>query len=174
MFARTMHFGARLTLGTRTRSKLERATPFDLTSGVNSSREDRVSQANIAIAQTLYAAFGRGDLGTILDGCTPDVEWHSGGQREDFPLFGLRKGKAEVQEFFRTLTETQDFDEFTPQDFYADRDKVFVLGRYAMTLKKNGRKAASEWVHIFTFQGGKVAKFREFMDSAAYAAAFRD
>ncbi|HEX3486531.1 MAG TPA: nuclear transport factor 2 family protein [Micropepsaceae bacterium] len=132
-----------------------------------------MSQANIAIAQALYAAFGRGDLDTILDGCAPDVEWQSGGRQEDYPTFGLRKGKTEVEEFFRIVAQTQDFDEFTPQDFYADRDKVFVLGRYAMTLKKNGRKPASEWIHIFSFQGGKVTKFREFMDSAVYAEAFR-
>ncbi|HXJ02124.1 MAG TPA: nuclear transport factor 2 family protein, partial [Micropepsaceae bacterium] len=121
------------------------------------------------------AAFGRGEIDTLIDACVPDVEWESGGRRQDlYPLFGLRKGKAAVREFFHIVAETQDFDEFSPREFYADRDKVFVLGHFAMTLKKNGRKPASEWVHIFTFQGGKVAKFREFADSAVFAEAFRD
>jgi uncharacterized protein len=132
-----------------------------------------MSQANIAAVQDLYAAFGRGDIATILDACTPDIAWVVSGQKEDFPLFGTRKGKAEVQDFFRLLSETQDFDEFTPRDFYGDRDKVFALGRYAMTLKKNGRKASSEWIHIFTFRGGKVAGFQEFTDTATFAGAYR-
>ena len=132
-----------------------------------------MSQANIATVQSLYAAFGRGDIAVILDGCLPDVEWESGGRKEDFPTFGPRKGKAEVQEFFRTVAEIMDFNEFSPREFYADRDKVFVLGNYAMTMKKNGRKPASEWIHVFTFRGGKVAQFREFTDTAIFAQAYR-
>jgi ketosteroid isomerase-like protein len=132
-----------------------------------------MSQANIATVQNLYAAFSRGDIDTIIDACLPDVEWESGGRKEDFPVFGARKGKAEVQDFFRIVAETQDFDEFSPRDFYADRDKVFVLGRYALTLKKNGQKAASDWIHVLTFRGGKVASFREFTDTATFAQAYR-
>jgi ketosteroid isomerase-like protein len=132
-----------------------------------------MSQANIAIVQSLYAAFGRGDIGAILEGCTPDVEWQSGGQKGDFPVFGPRKGIAEVQEFFRTVSESHEFQEFSPREFYADRDKVFVLGHYALTMKRNGRQAASDWVHVFTFRGGRVEKFREFTDTAAFIDAFR-
>ena len=33
---------------------------------------------------------------------------------------------------------------------------------------------AGDWIHIFTFRDGKVAKFREFMDTAGIADAWRD
>jgi ketosteroid isomerase-like protein len=36
-----------------------------------------------------------------------------------------------------------------------------------------GRRTTSDWVHIFTIRAGKVAKFRELMDSAALVAAYR-
>ena len=42
-----------------------------------------------------------------------------------------------------------------------------------MALPKNGRKIASEWVHIFTIRSGKVATFREFLDTATVAEAYR-
>jgi ketosteroid isomerase-like protein len=132
-----------------------------------------MSQANIATVQSMYAAFGRGDIDTIVNGCTPDVMWTSGGREGDFPAFGTFKGQDRVRDFFRAVSDTQEFNEFSPQEFYADRDKVFVLGRYAMTMKRNGRAAASEWVHIFTFRGGKVAEFREFTDTSAFVAAYR-
>jgi ketosteroid isomerase-like protein len=32
---------------------------------------------------------------------------------------------------------------------------------------------ASDWVHIFTIAGGKVTAFREFLDTARAAEAFR-
>jgi ketosteroid isomerase-like protein len=132
-----------------------------------------MSQANITTVQSLYAAFGRGDIDTLLAGCLPDVEWEAGGRKEDFPTFGPRKGLAEVKEFFATVAATLVFDEFSPREFYADTDKVFVLGHYRATIKKTGRKGASDWAHVFTFRGGKVAKFREFTDTAMFAQAYR-
>jgi ketosteroid isomerase-like protein len=133
-----------------------------------------MSEANISVVQGAYAAYVRGDIETVLSVLTPDVEWHSTGRPEDFPALGKRKGMAAAQDFFKTVRDHLEFSEFSPRDFYADRDKVFVLGHYAMTVKKNGRKFASEWVHIFTFRGGRVAKFHEFLDTAQLASAFKD
>ena len=132
-----------------------------------------MSEANIATVQNLYAAFGRGDVDTIVSGCLPDVSWASGGRKEDYPPFGARKGTDAVRDFFRSVAEVQDFNEFSPREFYADRDKVFVLGRYEMTVRKSRQKVASEWVHVFTFRAGRVSEFREFTDTAAFAAAYR-
>ena len=113
------------------------------------------------------------DIDAIVAGCLPDVTWTSGASTEEFPVFGTFNGGNGVRQFFRGVSDALDFNEFSPREFYADRDKVFVLGRYAMTVKKNGRKAGSEWVHIFTFRAGKVSEFREFTDTAVFAAAYR-
>ena len=132
-----------------------------------------MSNANVTTVQSMYAAFGKGDIATIIAALTPDIDWQSVGRPSDFPTFGPRKGPKEVGEFFKTVAATNDFSEFSPREFYADGDKVFVLGYYAITLKKNGKKIASDWCHIFTFSGGKVVKFREFLDTAVAAEAFR-
>jgi ketosteroid isomerase-like protein len=132
-----------------------------------------MSQANVALVQSAYAAYARGDISAVLDVLTPDVDWHSVGRPEDFPALGPRKGLAAVQDFFNTVGQHIQFSEFSPQDFYADRDKVFVLGHYAVTVKKTGRTFSSDWVHIFSFRGGRVAQFREFLDTAKLASAFR-
>ena len=44
---------------------------------------------------------------------------------------------------------------------------------FGLALRKNGRKVASEWVHIFTIRDGKVAHFREFLDTAPVARAYQ-
>ena len=131
-----------------------------------------MTQANVTFVQSMYAAFSRGDIDTVIQACTPDIEWKSGGRKEDFPSFGVHKGPAEVRDFFRTVAELLEFSEFSPQEFYADRDTVVVLGRYDATLRKNGNRAGSEWCHAFTFRGGKVEKFREFTDTAAFKSAY--
>ena len=132
-----------------------------------------MSEANITTAMSLYQAFARGEIDAIVKACTPDAEWHTGGRKEDFPAFGLRKGRAQIEAFFADVAATLDFSEFTPRDFYADRDKVFVMGYYAATVKKTGRRASSDWIHVFTFRDGMVSKFREFLDTANFAEAYK-
>jgi ketosteroid isomerase-like protein len=133
-----------------------------------------MSNANVALVQSMYAAFGRGEIATIVGALTPDVKWESVGRASDYPGFGPRKGQGAVEEFFSIVGQNLTFTEFSPKEFYAVDDKVFVLGHYAMTMKKNGRKHASDWIHVFTIRGGKVVQFREFSDTAQAAEAFRD
>jgi ketosteroid isomerase-like protein len=128
---------------------------------------------NVALVKSLYAAFGKGDIATIVGAVTPDVDWEAVGRSSDFPTLGPRKGPAAVQEFFGLVGTNLTFSEFSPKEFYAVGDKVFVLGRYAMTVKKTGKSMASDWVHIFTITGGKVSIFREFLDTARAAEAYR-
>jgi uncharacterized protein len=44
---------------------------------------------------------------------------------------------------------------------------VTVLGRTLARVKSTGKKIDSEWAHVFTFRGGRVARFQEFYDTAA-------
>ena len=131
-----------------------------------------MSNPNISLVQNMYAAFGRGDIDALLTMATPDIEWNSGGVKRQYPAFGTHKGPAGVKEFFRTVAETVEFSEFSPREFYGDRDKVFVLGFYAGTIKRNGHKVATEWLMVFTLRDGKVAKFREFTDTYAVEEAY--
>jgi len=132
-----------------------------------------MSNANIAHVQSMYAAFGRGDVATILAGASPDIDWESVGRASDFPALGRRKGTKEVQDFFKVVAENEDFSDFSPREFYAVDDKVFVLGSYTLKLKKTGKSVASEWVHVFTLNSGKVTRFREHTDTAQFAEAYR-
>ena len=132
-----------------------------------------MSQANISLVQSLYAAFGRGDIATIVNAGTPDIHWEEVGRRSDYPGFGVRKGRAGVQEFFQVVADNIDFTDFSPREFHAADDKVFVLGHYAGKLKKTGRTIDADWLHIFAIRDGQLASFREFTDTAQVAEAYR-
>jgi ketosteroid isomerase-like protein len=127
-----------------------------------------MSNANVSLVQSLYAAFGRGEIATIIAAMAPDVDWTIHGRRKDFPLIGNWKGPAGVQEFFQGVAALQQFSDFSPQEFFASADRVFVLGHYALTINKTGAKVESHWCHIFTIRDGKVAGFREFTDTAQF------
>ena len=132
-----------------------------------------MSDNNVGLVRDLYAAFGRGDIDTILAALAPDVSWESVGRPEDYPVFGPRRGVEAVRDFFRLVAENEDFSDFSPREFLAADDRVFVLGHYEATLRKTGRKIASDWVHVFTLRDGKVSRWREHTDTAQFAEAWR-
>jgi ketosteroid isomerase-like protein len=132
-----------------------------------------MSNINVHLVQTLYAAFKRGDIGPIIGALAPDVAWHSHGSPEDYPTLGLHKGPQAVAKFFQTVAENQTAVDFAPREFHATGDRVFVLGHYDWTLRKTGKAVSAEWVHVFTVKDGKVTTFDEFTDTAQFARAMR-
>ena len=74
---------------------------------------------------------------------TLDVEWISGGSKNENPVFGAYKGRSGVEQFFGIVADTLNFSEFTPRDFFADGDKVIALGHYSAKMKKTGRRPAA-------------------------------
>lgn len=132
-----------------------------------------MSQDNIAFVQEIYAAFGRGDVPAILEALAPDVRWEMVGREKDFPNFGLRTGREAVGRFFQTVGETEEFDAFEPRAFHASGDKVFVEGHAAGRLKQTGAPVVTDWIHIYTLKDGKVAAWKEFLDTAQYTEGLR-
>jgi len=132
-----------------------------------------MSDANVDLAKSMYAAFQRGDIATIVKTVTPDISWELAGRPGDFPTIGTWRGPSGVQDFFATVAKHLDFSEFSPTEFFPSGDKVFVLGRYAMTVKQTGKAMACDWCHIFTIRDGRVIGFLEFTDTAQAAEAYR-
>jgi hypothetical protein len=132
-----------------------------------------MSTANIKFIQDIYAAFGRGDIAALIAGLTADIDWQTLGSAQDYPTLGQRQGHAAVQEFSAQVATTEEFSEFTPREFHATDDKVFVLGYYAGKIMKTGRRFACDWAHVFTIAGGKVSRFREYTDTAQFVDGYR-
>jgi ketosteroid isomerase-like protein len=128
---------------------------------------------NIGLIQSLYAAFGRGDIAAVMASTTADVVWGLDGRPTDMPFLRRFKGPAGVEEFFKVLAEVHDITSFTPEEFYADADKVFVIGRYSWVMKPSGRAGSSDWLHVWTIRNGKVAAMRSLNDTALLAEAWR-
>jgi ketosteroid isomerase-like protein len=132
-----------------------------------------MSNANVTLVQSLYAAFQRGDIAPIIASMAPDVAWTVHGRPEDYPTLGLAKGPQGVQKFFGIVADTQTATDFSPGEYDAAGEKVFVRGHYAWTIRKTGKSVSAEWVHIFTIKDGKVTRFDEFTDTAQFAEAMR-
>jgi uncharacterized protein len=124
--------------------------------------------SNSDLIRSLYAAFGRGDVKTILDSVDPTIEWVSNGDDKIIPWGGRRGGVAGAASFFQSLAENLEFEAFEPREFFEDGDTVIVVGRTRARVKTGG-VFDSDWTHLFTLKNGKLLRFREFYDTKSIA-----
>ncbi len=128
---------------------------------------------NTKVVQDAYAAFGRGDIPTLLGYMTDDIHWQPViGAAKHVPFSGERNGKTGVAEFFKQVAESEDFQQFEPREFVAQGNTVVAIGHYRAVIKATGKTMDSDFAMVFTLRDGKVATFREFTDTAAVNAAF--
>jgi uncharacterized protein len=128
---------------------------------------------NTQLVKDAYAAFQRGDIAALLNMVDDNVEWQGViGTEGVLPQAGVRHGRAAVGDFFRLVAETTDFTAFEPREFVAQGDQVVAVGTYAARMKPSGNAIACGWVMLFTVRNGKIARFREYSDSAQLVRAF--
>jgi uncharacterized protein len=134
--------------------------------------------SNTQTVQTMYAAFGRGDIAGVLAHLSDDVDWRLNVDQtapgaKAVPDFRPFRGRADVQNFFNLLGSDLEFHSFEPQSFLAGDNEVAARVIMEMTVRKTGRRLRLESMHVFTFDAaGRITRFREFLDTLAAAAAW--
>ena len=123
-------------------------------------------QDSLAIVRRGYEAFQSGDIPALLSLLAEDVQWESPAVA-GVPFGGKHHGRQGVAEFFRQLTEAEEFLLFEAREFIAQGERVVVIGRTRVRVKSTGHTIESPWVHIFTVRNGKVSEFLELYDTAA-------
>jgi len=121
----------------------------------------------VRMVQRLYAAFGRGDIETIVRACDPDVVWISNADPALLPFGGEHRGPEGVRSFFRELAASLDTDSYEPLQFFGGPDSVTVLGRSISRSKRTGDPFEEDWIHLFRIKNGKMTEFRLFHDTHA-------
>jgi ketosteroid isomerase-like protein len=121
---------------------------------------------NLKTIQSVYEAFGRGDVGAIADAVTDDVDWATETTSSAAPWYGPHTGKAGVGQFFEQFGSEMDVTDFTPLSFAATDNEVLTVVRFAATRRSNGRSVAMNLHHHFRFRDGKIDYYRGSEDTA--------
>lgn len=129
------------------------------------------TQQNIAVTQSIFAAFGGRDVPGILAQLDPEIVIDFYGPRV-IPYAGRWSGLEQARTFFETVLRSVQIDEFVPEEFLADRDKVIVTGHLNLVALSTGRRIVSDFVHVITLRDGRWLRFRDFMNTAEGVAAF--
>lgn len=128
----------------------------------------------VRIVQSIYEAFGRGDVPFILSQLSPDVEWEYGYSDNEVPWLRKRRGPAGVADFFGAVGGNLQFHNFAPTDLLAGKDKVVALVTIDATVTRTGiRVTEVDEVHIWHFdQHGRVCRFRHVVDTLQHQRAW--
>ena len=126
---------------------------------------------NVTLIGRIYEAFGRGDIGYIIDQLTDDVRWVSH-LEPIVPWSGDYSGKTNVPKFFEAIANSVQTTAFTPHEFIAQADTVVSTGDYGCTVNTTGKAALTPWVFIWKLRDGRVTSYEQFHDPAL-ADAFR-
>jgi ketosteroid isomerase-like protein len=127
-------------------------------------------QDNIGLIRRIYAAFGAGDVQTILDSVADGADWINHGPAT-IPYAGSRSGKTQILEFFQAIADSTTGGKVIADSFIAQADTVVALGSYKATVRSTGTEIDTPIAHIFTVRNGKIVRWEGFSDSALVAAA---
>jgi ketosteroid isomerase-like protein len=118
----------------------------------------------------MNAAFGAGDVQTILDSVAAGADWINHGP-STIPYAGSRSGKTQILEFFQAIADSTTGGIVVADSFIAQADTVVALGSYRATVHNTVAEIDTPIAHIFSVRNGKVVRWEGFSDTALVAEA---
>ena len=128
-------------------------------------------QQNVERVGRIYEAFGRGDIGYIVDQVADDVQWTTH-LEPVVPWAGDYSGRQNVPRFFDAIGQSVDVTAFTPGQMIAQGDTVVSLGEFGCRVRATGKSALTRWAFVWKFREGRVTSYEQFHDPTI-ATAFR-
>lgn len=117
----------------------------------------------------LYAAFGRGDVPTVLGAMDPQIRWHEAEGNPYMPSGEAWVGPDAVLNnlFMRLGTEWEAFT-VHPASYHDAGGVVTVEGRYTGTYKETGKSVDTQFCHVWSVSDGKITKFQQYTDTGKF------
>lgn len=118
---------------------------------------------------SLYDAFGRGDVPTVLGAMDPAIQWREAEGNPYMPTGDAWVGPdAVLNNLFVRLAEEWDGFTVHPASFHDAGDVVTVEGRYTGRFKATGVPVDTQFCHVWSLRDGKVTNFQQYTDTGAW------
>ena len=138
------------------------------------ARIGQVEEENVSKVKRLYDSFKRREVDSIMAMFAVNAVMHGPAPSGVVPWGGTYNGRSGVAQFFKTLGESLEPQQFDLNDFIAQDNKVVVLGYQKGRAKPTGRPYEIEFVHVWTIRDdGKFIEFRAYNDTASLVEALR-
>jgi len=118
------------------------------------------------VVKALYAAFGTGDMPTVLGLLHPEVLWCEAESSPYDSGNGWIGPDAIVENLFAKMGD--DWATFTvhPGQFHDSGSVVTVEGRYSAKHNGTGKEMDCQVCHVWTVDDGKITRFQQYVDTA--------
>jgi uncharacterized protein len=126
------------------------------------------------VVRSLYDAVEAGDHTAIRSCLDEDVRWRQAAAAVPAAGEELVGAEALLEGVIRPFE--RDWEGFTEEldELVASGDLVVATGTYRGTYRPTGRSLVAEFCHVWRVTDGRIAGFRQFTDTAAFAAATGD
>jgi len=119
----------------------------------------------VSVIRKFYEKLSKGDAPGALELMSLDIEWNT---MWHYKVDG--RGPERVAEgLFKPLIAEWTSFSLEPTEFIADGDTVVSLGEFLGEHRTTHKSAQAAYAHVWTVQGGKITRFRQYMDTLAVA-----
>jgi ketosteroid isomerase-like protein len=128
----------------------------------------------VETVQSIYAAFGTGNVPAILERLHEDVDWEQGADGHGVPWLAPGRGRAHVARFFQTIGEELEITAFAPKTFCEGPGVVVALIDIEWRVRRTGQTFRErDEAHVWHFDAaGRVVAFRHRVDTAMHVTAW--
>jgi ketosteroid isomerase-like protein len=118
--------------------------------------------------RSLYAAFARRDAQGLVELMDPQIEWTAAESflyADQSPYVGV---DAVLNLIFKRLFNDWDDFSISPGEILGGGEIVIASGRFRGTFKANRAPIDAQFVQVFQFKDGKIAKCQMYTDTAQF------
>ena len=129
-------------------------------------------KATVALIESAFAAFNRGDIAAFADHAAEDVTWVEWSGRPEGPD-GERHGRDRMRRSLEDLFEAWESYSLELERVEEAGDRVLALVRETARGRSSGVEVDSRWGYVLTVDNGEIVRVDAYRDPEQANAAFR-
>jgi ketosteroid isomerase-like protein len=125
-----------------------------------------VSQENLKLVESAFAAWNRGDLDAFADHAAEDVAWVEVSGRPEGPATA-RLGRERMREALGSLFDAFESYHLDLRELHDLGDRVVAIVRERARGRASGVEVESLWGYLITMEAGEMARIEAHRDADA-------
>lgn len=121
------------------------------------------------VIRAFYRALSGGDVTGAIRLMADNIEWTT---MWHYKVDGPGPTKVVEGLLMPLMAEWSSF-ALTPTDYFTEGDNVVSIGSFKGVHGASGKAVDAGYAHVWTVQNGKIARFRQYIDTLAVAEARR-
>jgi ketosteroid isomerase-like protein len=121
--------------------------------------------SNVQIAKDIYAAFGRGDIPTVMAMFDPEIRWQEAEGNPHQPDGVKWVGPQAILDLFMRIGLEWEGFTINVGTIHDAGEHVVMEGRNTGLYKPSGKSLDAQVCHVLRFRDGKLLSFQQYADT---------